>query len=243
LRLVDAPIYHCDLLLASVEERRAKRARYEAIRSDLRNGDVDVNGYYTPEDWSELETASTPAGDLALIEAVRRGSLRPSRAKPLGPILAGSTWEAERHLETREVSPGAYRAGIVVVRPAARLRSGTLRDFELTVSNLGDEWWPPGEWPPLFRVGYRWKTLDGVQVSEGRALFTETVRPGMTTRLLAPVEVPLRPGHYLLEFDVVHELVRWFGTGTELEVEVTAAGRTREIPNEHHAFGRRKASG
>jgi hypothetical protein len=229
LRLVDAPIYHCDLLLAGVEERRAKRARYQAIRSDLRNGDVDVNGYYTPEDWHELGTASTPVEDLALIEAVRRGSVRPPRAKPLGPILAGSTWEAERYLETREVSPRAYRADIVVVRPPARLRSETVREVELTVVNLGDEWWPPGESPPLFRVGYRWRTPDGAQVSEGRALFSETVRPGMTTRLLAGVKAPMRPGHYVLEFDVVHELVRWFGSGTELAVEVTAAARTTEI--------------
>ena len=54
LSLVDVPLYHSELLLAGVDERRAKRAEYEARRPDVRNGQFPTNGYYTPEDFGNV---------------------------------------------------------------------------------------------------------------------------------------------------------------------------------------------
>ena len=220
LSLVDRPIYHCELLLAGLEERRAKRAEYESRRSDLRNGDFPVNWFYTPEDCGEIETAPTPAEDLALIEAVRGGAVRPAGAQARAPVLPAPAQAAERFNGSREVSRGTYSARVELVRPPGATSRSTARDLEVVVTNLGDEFWPWGDNPPFIRLGYRWRSSSGETVSEGRCCFTETVRPGATTRVLASVLAPPQPGRYRLEMDVVHEHVRWFEQLAETEIEV-----------------------
>jgi hypothetical protein len=207
-------------LLAGPEERRAKRAEYEARRPDIRNGEFPTNGYYTPEDFGNPTTEATPADDLELIEAVHARSSRPEVAPPLAPVRTVDAAEAERFNASREISPEAYRARVDVVRALNGTPAGSTQELEVDVTNLGDEPWPWGEYPPYIRLGYRWLTRDGDEVSHGRAFFTETVRPGATTRVVARLEAPLVRGRYRLRLDVVHEHVRWFDQPAELEVEV-----------------------
>lgn len=218
--LVDVPLYHSELLLASIDERRAKRAEYEARRPDVRNGQFPTNGYYTPEDFGNVATEATPPEDLDLIEAVHAGSRRPQEAAPLASVRAVAAAEAEMFNASRDVSPGAYRSRVDVVRPLNGTSPGSTTELEVDVTNLGDEPWPWGEYPPYFRLGYSWRTPDGDEVSHGRAFFTETVEPGKTTRVVARLEAPAASGRYLLRLDVVHEHVRWFDQPADLEVEV-----------------------
>jgi hypothetical protein len=220
LSLVNLPIYHCELLLGSLVERRAKRAEYEARRPGHHNGDFPVNWYYTPEDCGEVETAVTPVEDLVLIERVSAGATRGTDDKPLAPVLSAPSKDAERFIGSREVSEGAYGARVELVRPPAATSRGTTREVEVVVTNLGDEFWTWGDYPPFIRLGYRWRSVSGEPVSEGRCLFTETVRPGTTTRVVAPILAPSEPGRYRLEIDVLHEHVRWFDQGAETEIEV-----------------------
>jgi hypothetical protein len=220
LSLVDVPLYHSELLLAGLDERRAKRARYEARRPDVRNGHFPVNGYYTPEDFGSPTTAPTPADDLELIEAVHAGSRPPEGAAPLAPVSTVEAAEAERFNASREISSAAYRARVDVVRPPNGTQPGSTPELEVDVTNLGDDSWTWGEYPPFVRLGWRWRTLDGDEISHGRAFFTETVHPGTTTRVIARLEAPAKPGLYRLRLDVVHEHVRWFEQPTELEVDV-----------------------
>ena len=140
-----------------------------------------------------------------------------NRWRRCGPALSR---DAERFIESREVSDQAYGARVELLRPPNRATRGTTRELEIVVTNLGDEYWPWGDYPPFIRLGYRWQSLSGEPVSEGRCLFTETVRPGTTTRVVAPVLAPADPGRYLLEIDVVHEHVRWFDQGAEAEIDV-----------------------
>jgi hypothetical protein len=223
LRFVDAPIYHCELLLADTEARRAKRARYEQLRPGFWNGDFPVNWYYTPEDWDAVETSETPPEDLELISRVDRGASFRVTSSSDDSVPTASAREAERFLATRVVSDLAYDAHLELVRPAETVPTGVVREHEVVVTNLGDETWPWGDYPPYFRLGYRWLTRTGEAVLEGRCLFTENVEPGMTTRLLAPLEPPAEPGPYLLSLDVVHENVRWFGCEAVYPIEVTEA--------------------
>lgn len=220
LRLVDHPIYHCELLLAGLEERRAKRAEYETRRPGLRTGDFAVNWYYTPEDCGKVDTARTPPEDLELIERVGSGAARRNGAEARAPVMPAAAREAEHFNASREVSEGAYGARVELVRAPGGVSAGTIRQLEVLVTNLGDEFWPWGEYPPFIRVGYRWRSRSGETVSHGRCFFTETVRPGATTRVLAQVLVPAEPGLYELEFDVVHEHVRWFEQPALLMIEV-----------------------
>jgi hypothetical protein len=219
LRLVDVPIYHSELLLAGLDERRAKRAQYEARRPEVRNGQFPTNGYYTPEDFGSVSTEATPPEDAELIEAVHAGSRRTDGA-PLAPVRNVEPAEAEVFNASREVSAGAYRSRVDVVRPLNGTPRGSTTELEVDVTNLGDEPWAWGEYAPFFRLGYSWRTPDGDEVSHGRAFFTETVQPGKTTRVVARLEAPAETGRYVLRLDVVHEHVRWFDHPAELEVDV-----------------------
>jgi hypothetical protein len=223
LRLVDAPIYHCELLLADVDARRAKRRQFDRVRR-VWNADFPVNCFYTPEDWPGVETAPTPADDLGLISGVRRAVVPARDRSAARAVAAVPAREAERFPATREVSPEAYDASIELVRPPEVVPAGVVRYHEVVVTNLGDERWPWGDYPPHFRLGYRWLTPAGEAVLDGRCFFTETVQPAMTTRVLAPVGAPAEPGLYLLSLDVVHEDVRWFGCETIHAIGVKGGG-------------------
>lgn len=240
LRLVDAPIYHCELLLADLEARRAKRETYEQRRPGFLNADFPVNWYYTPEDWNGVETSSTPTDDLRLISQVDRGADWPDGVSATRHVPAVCAAEAESFLATREVSDGAYSARVELVRPPEVMPTGVVREHEVVVTNLGDEPWPWGDYPPYFRLGYRWLTSAGESVLEGRCLFTETVYPAMTTRLLAPVRPPA-PGVYVLSLDVVHDHVRWFGCEAVYAVEVEEPVTTRANGGRFPRFARRTA--
>jgi hypothetical protein len=76
---------------------------------------------------------------------------------------------------------------------------------------------------PAVRLGFRWVHGDGqaLPYHARRTALPTTVRPGDS--LLVPVEVvpPEKPGRYVLELDLVHENVRWFGRPTRLEILVT----------------------
>jgi hypothetical protein len=240
LRFVELPIYHVELLLADADARRAKSARYDAMRPGLMRADFPVNLYYTPEDCPDVVTASTPSDDVQLIDAVDQGAVRPQASPTLSGVAAASSWDAERFNESREVSSGAYRATIELVRPPERLPAAVTREHEVVVTNLGDEPWPAGDYPPQFRVGYRWRTPSGETVFEGRCLFTERVRPGSSTRMLARVEPPQAPGAYALELDVVHEHVRWFGCEATYPIVVEGLGRGTD-GHARRLFGSRRS--
>ncbi len=226
-RFVDLPIYHCDLVLASLDERRSKRDHYDRIRPGLLTDGFPVNLHYTPEDCSGVETLPVPAGDAALIEHVAAARVPAAPGPGRSPVEPGpSPTEAERLIRSRDLSPDAYSARVRLVRPPARLTAGAVTHHEVVVENLGDEWWPAGEpaSPPL-RLGYRWLEAEKPErvVLEGRTAFPETVAPGATTRMFVGIEAPRVEGVLLLELDVVHEHVRWFACGVRTPIVLVAA--------------------
>jgi hypothetical protein len=223
--LADLPIYHADLLLLDVQARRRKAERYERLRPDHMHEGASVNAIYVPEDWDELATAPVPAHDARLIAGVLDAPLAP--AAPDGPHAAvrhATFFDVDRFNTQRSVSAQAYAARIEFVRPVTRLGRAIAREQEVVVHNLGDERWPPGhDGEPPIRLGYRWRRpgADGEVLAEGpRSAFTETVVPGGRTLAKLALHAPDEPGRHVLEVDVVHEHVRWFGTPARLEVEV-----------------------
>jgi hypothetical protein len=221
-RLAAEPLYHADLLLSDVDQRRAKRDRFAGQRPDLAADGFPVNDMYVPED-HPVETAAVPEPDRALVERVLDGS-----EPPPGPAAAGppprhvERAELERPTAARTVLTGAYRAAIRLAPGEPPFAPGEVRQLEVVAENHGDEWWPRGDVPPHIRLGSRWVTLDGEAPAgpEARAVFTEWVRPGQATRVMLRVVAPSRPGHYALEVDVVHEHVRWFGCAARIELDV-----------------------
>ncbi|MEA2249448.1 MAG: hypothetical protein QOH46_3977 [Solirubrobacteraceae bacterium] len=228
-RLVDLPIYHADLLLLGLEDRRRKAERYERLRPDHLAEGVPVNAIYVPEDWKGVATEAVPDADrraiAAVLEAPAAAPASGAGGPPGGgrPVEHATLDEINRFNTNRTVTDGAYRARVEYVRPVASIPAGVTREQEVLVENLGDERWPWGaDAEPPIRLAYRWLRPDSGEVlAEGpRTPFTETVEAGQRSMVKLLVEAPAEPGTYVLEADVVHEHVRWFGSGARLEVRV-----------------------
>jgi hypothetical protein len=146
-----------------------------------------------------------------------------------------SVAEIDRFNMNRDVGDGAYRARLEFMRPVAKMSVGVRREQEVLVENLGDEHWPCGlDGEPPIRLGYRWTRAHGGEVvAEGpRTAFTETVAPGQRSIVKLVIDAPEEPGAYVLEADVVHEHVRWFGCEVRLEVHAQQSdGRGRRQPS------------
>jgi hypothetical protein len=217
-------IYHADPLLRDVAVRRAKRARLAALQPELNADGVPANDVYVPEDHAVL-LAQVPAQDAALIEHVLRARPAPATAarSARGPAPERvSSADLARLTRSRAVLPGAYAARLRIDEPLGTLVAGRPRHVEVVAENLGTEWWMPGDRAPWIRLGCRWldPATGAPTAPEDRALFTETVLPGRTTRVMFRLVAPAEPGRHTLEIDVVHENERWFDCAARAQVEV-----------------------
>jgi hypothetical protein len=221
---VAEPIYHLELLTSSHSERRDKAIRYEAARPLLTapGGGRLNEAFYLPELRPAVRTRALPAAD---VPAVRRALAAD------GEVAAGDTAavpyvslaELDRHWQHRAVPASAYRAQIEPAGPEPTLTPGGTGKLLFRVANRGTEAWPWGlDRDPAIRMSYHWWRPDGSEhTADGmRTGFSRTVLPG--EQVLVPLEVlaPAEPGRYVLEADVVHEDVRWFGQGCRVEVSV-----------------------
>ena len=205
-RLVDLPLYHLDLVVNSRADRERKAVQYESERPGHSNLGFPVNDMYVPER-HEVQTEPVPANASQAIERVLTGSRVPARTPRAPRIPKPSTLV---FAESRPVDLQALEAQVTWVRPPAKLAAGTITEHQLIVENVGDEWWPRGDGEPAIRLGYRFiEPRTEVVRAEGRALLTETVRPGQTTRLIVALQAPAKPGEYALEVGLLLERVRW----------------------------------
>jgi hypothetical protein len=215
------PFYHLRYVITSEAGRRETANRYDELVPDLRTEAYPVNALYLPERWSGLRAAPVPASDRPLIAAVAEPAPAPSAPAPA--LERVSVAEVDAYNAAREIGPEAYRAEIRISPDRPALLAGVVSHVEVAVHNLGTERWPPAHTgAPLIRLAYRWLGAGGeCVVPEGlRTPFEETVGPGEETVVMLAVEAPGEPGAYVLEVDVVHELVAWFGAEARMPVEV-----------------------
>jgi len=221
-RYIETPIYHLDILLLSQAELAAKNRRREANRPGiLAPGGGSVVRFYMPERYARLEPDPVPADDLAAIRAVLDAVDVPQHVSRPVP-LAGRD-EIDRWWNWRQPPPGAYRARLEIIERDHRMTAGDGRMIHLRITNLGVETWPWGlEQRPEIRISYRWLNRDGtLRVPEGlRTPFPCSVRPGEQVIVPVGVVAPDEPGDFILEFDLVHELVRWFDCPLRINMAV-----------------------
>ncbi len=223
-RVPEAPLYHLHFAAPDTDERLAAARQREGFAPGIMTEAFPVNAVSLPEYWSDLRTAAVPEEDRTTIEAVAdpapvtRGVASPPAPTP----IPGD--DAKRLLLNRTVGPGAYAAEIEISADRHHLLAGTIAHIEAHVRNLGDEHWPPAhETQPLIRLAYRLLAADGTTVVDPEGLrtpFEHRVLPGERAVAMLAVQVPEAPGEYVLEVDVVHELVRWFGCAARLAVVV-----------------------
>jgi hypothetical protein len=131
--------------------------------------------------------------------------------------------DALRLSPLRALAPEAYAVEIEVLAEDLRLTAGTALDLPVRLCNRGPQRFPWGDWSPPVRLSYHW--LDGAGsavVFDGeRTLLPADLAPGGEAVVPARVTTDqLEPGAYILEIDLVHEGVRWFGCGARLPATV-----------------------
>lgn len=193
--------------------------------------------------WILANRVAAVAPLLALEHKVRNSAIAPARPRstnairwmhrvtePVPPALddpqtdvPATAGSGPHGLPTQPLDE--YAARIVCVEPELRMGIGEERMVRFEVSNLGSEPWP---WEPhnpsshQVRFAYHWLDADGglVEFEGMRSAIPEQLRPGETCIVTARIRTPPLTGRYILEVDLVHEFVRWFGCGVRHEVDI-----------------------
>lgn len=101
-----------------------------------------------------------------------------------------------------------YRARIELTSAAPQVEA--TREFTCTIAltNTGDRPWRRAGWHPV-RLSYHWR--HGATAAEGcRFALPRDIQPGDTAQVSCTITAPAAEGEYVLEFDLVRELVGWF---------------------------------
>jgi len=103
-----------------------------------------------------------------------------------------------------------------VDRPAV-LSAGERQTIYVRIKNTSDSTWPArGQAHDAFavKVGNHWFDEEGTMVAQddARASLLFDLPPGQELELPLTVTAPRQPGRYMLEIDMVQELVAWFGS-------------------------------
>jgi SAM-dependent methyltransferase len=127
-----------------------------------------------------------------------------------------------------------YVAGVVLRDAPTSLATGEARSVMVAITNASHAVWrhdiPAGR---HICIANHWLREDGTVAAadDGRARLPRTLAPGESIEIALPVTAPAEPGRYVLEVDLVHELICWFaekGSPTArfpVIVEAAAAAR------------------
>lgn len=133
---------------------------------------------------------------------------------------------AERHGQSQprqEALPdGAYRAELSADRPAFTAAPGAVVRLDVQARNVGQHSWPPSTNGLGVGIGNHWCRPDGSVAlnDDARAYLSAELAPGAEARMELAVTAPAAPGRYVLELDMVHEGVTWFGERGSATVKI-----------------------
>lgn len=220
-RYAESTIYHADLLMTSQRARADKAAAYDAERSDVVVAGRSFNeAYYLPETRAALRTAPVPEEDRRAIEALLDCGLASAAGGARCRPERVTREEIDAAWPGRPLAEADYLAAVEILEEGVRVYAGERRTVDLRVRNLGTWTWPWGaSSTPEVRVAQRWHFPDGRIVEGARTLLPEPLAPGGSCRLAAELSPPPTPHPQRVEFDLIHENVRWFGAGVTIDVE------------------------
>lgn len=226
-RYLEAPLYHTDLLLSTVERRRAKVRRYEAVHPGRRVAGLPMNdAYFLPEDRSAVELTSVDSPDRETIARLLELDPSPEPRAIAGPLRRATREEIDAHWHAAPATEALYRGRLEVVAGLEPFALGEQRGVVVRIENHGTHTWPQGGvgWPAV-AVAYRWlDDTGGSVVAEGLRTGLPAMLPAGAS-LVLPVDVLAPPltGSHVLVLDLLHEHVRWFDCETSAPVEVLPA--------------------
>lgn len=247
-RHLDAPLYHLDPVVTDPETRRSKVAAYESLdpgRAAYGGGPLN-EVLYGPEVWATQPPQPVPEADRLVIDRVLAAGAAAGttsaasdgsdarRSAPSAPLIPAEEIDRFRPPHTGTLPDDAYKADLAVFAEGLHMVPSETRPVYVRVSNLGTVTWPWGlDQEPYIRLSYHWRDGRGeMLVYEGlRSPLPCRVAPGDTTIVPLWVTAPLSAGRYVLEIELVHEHVRWFGS--PLAVDINVAERPAGRPPPH----------
>jgi len=244
-RYLDAPLYHTDLLLSPVEQRRAKVRRYEAIVSGKRVAGLPMNdAYFLPEDRPEVALDGVADEDRDTIDRLLSLEPWPGQKRRRAPLRVAAREEIDVHWHGAPPDEGMYRGSVELVEEPAAFSVGENRGLLVRVTNSGTHVWPHGYVGfPAIRVSYRWCDDAGIViVSDGlRTPLPEPLAPGAALVFPVDVTAPTSPGRLSLVVDLLHESIRWFGAEVSATFDVRPALRVAVLADDEDDAARAAA--
>ncbi|HVC67579.1 MAG TPA: hypothetical protein VND44_08300 [Acidimicrobiales bacterium] len=235
-RFVDLPLYHLDCVVTTTEQRRAKAAASEAREPRTTVGSADAR--FLPEEHAERPPAPVPPEDREAIDQVLRATPRRVTRVVTAPYVGRTA--IDRFWNRRLPAGEEYRASIACWEADVRVEAGVERTVYFQVENLGD--FPWYDLPADVRLTCRWWRDGGLVAGYGPGSpLPATIDPGRSAIVPLDVTGPATGGPHVLEIDLVHGGVRWFGAPCRLQVDVdgmpseerSAALRHRPAEAEH----------
>jgi hypothetical protein len=230
----EAPLYKLCCIVRSSEDRAAKGRLREKLLTPPRapGGGIADEVFYLPEVHARLPAAAIPEADADLIARVLAHTPVSASATERGDVPRVAREEIDRHWAARSFPEEAYRARLdIVSAPRPALPPNDIVQFLIRVENQGIETWDWGfELPQPIVLSHHWHFTDTSPV-KAEALpcsLPHALGPGESLLVLAPIRTPMEPGDYVVEFDMLHAGVRWFGCS--VDAQVTVIGTPGERP-------------
>lgn len=225
---VDAPLWHLDAVLNPAARRRLKAAAYELERPGMRlEGLAHNTGLYLPELHPDLELLPVPHEEREAIAAVLAFPAAPPDV-PRAALIHVSAADVDEGWVGPPYPESLYSATLAAGFPPGAMTAGVQHTVDVQVTNESDIVWRWGrDARPEVRLAYRWRR-GGDIVHEPKALrttFPADLPPGATHVVPVHVVAPQQAGAYVLEIDLVHEHVRWFGRDVSMPVDVRERDR------------------
>ena len=106
-----------------------------------------------------------------------------------------------------------FSAQIVVDTTSLEVRAGTSFTIPVRVKNLSKYTWRGNSGTPV-RLSYHLFSEKGETIvwDGARTILPNKLSPGQEAQLTARVDVPADKGNYIIELDMVQEMVCWFGS-------------------------------
>jgi hypothetical protein len=109
----------------------------------------------------------------------------------------------------------AYKAQLVLAEPLSKLSPGQKQEIKVRVTNKSDALWIVyGTEGLKYRVavGDSWLDNKGQLLTsmDGRIGLPANLNPGESVVVPLLITAPAKPGDYILQLDLVQELVTWF---------------------------------
>lgn len=221
-----SPLYHASLVFEDLPGRERKCARYDDMRPGLDCDGLPFNAaFLLPERRAVApQLERVPEADAEIVRAfLGEQPVAPADRDRPGLLRHAPPAEVTPFDESRELAPSAYAAELTLLVGSAEMVVGRYRSFDLEVVNRSDETWPGGlEAKPQVRLAYRWIEPDGTAIEGLRTPLGAPLGPGMAALVPVAVLAPEAPGEYVLEIDLVNELVKWFDCGFRTTVTVAS---------------------